>query len=275
MSARGVLCFALASVFSGCPTDPSQHDAASDEVADAPHDALVLDAPNEGEIADAVVPRDAGMPSNGCGHDASASTRDAGADIDPPAPSAYPRPITHRAAQRTFAKAELGRACPGGYLHGGPTDRNRHNGVFVSDSLLVMPGAHQDGGAVRGQATAAMPQAVAPDAVLPRVNMIVPRDGETNVGLLARIGLTLSDFVDVASVHPGSFFVRPIGARTPLEGTDSGQEGAIHFNPREPLAPGTRYEVVVAPRKPTPSASRTIRAADTPSSRSGTRARSR
>jgi hypothetical protein len=102
-----------------------------------------------------------------------------------------------------------------------------------------------DDDAIDGQATAAMPQATTPDAVAPRVNMVVPRDGETNASLLSRVGLTFTDFVDLASVHAGSFFVRPVGTSTPLEGTYSGQEGALNFFPSAPLDPGTTYEVVV------------------------------
>lgn len=102
-----------------------------------------------------------------------------------------------------------------------------------------------DDDAIDGQATAAMPQAIDPDTRPPEVNMVVPRDGERDVGLLSRVGLTFTDFVDVASLHPGSFFVRAVGTRTPLPGTYSAQEGAANFTPSEPLRPGTTYEIVV------------------------------
>jgi hypothetical protein len=102
-----------------------------------------------------------------------------------------------------------------------------------------------DDDAVDGQATAAMPQATTPDARPPEVNMVVPRDGERDVGLLSRIGLTFTDFVDIASLHAGSFFVREVGARAPLPGTYSAQEGAANFAPAAPLRPGTTYEIVV------------------------------
>lgn len=517
----------------GCPTTPVE-DAGTD--ASGGEDAPALDAGADEEDAgpepDAfVLVVDGGIPSNGCGLDASFLGPDAGGD-GPPLPDAYPTPITHRVAQRTFTMAELGVACPGGFLDGGDTDRDHHNGVFVSHGYLVMPWAHQDGGgglsawdaadpcapvhvattteaamrethaagearidgrsyvvttsltgimfwdvtdwsapemihdmtlpgvtsdpdaymhvvmsvfwqapyvyvgaadngvfvvdasdprapriltqwvpeprlrvggvhaignllvviateggrtslydvsdpivpraipggtwtltdgmldrrgrplarlaymghvngnrvgyarkdvgggfisfditdptapallqhwmapdrgsggyvffrdesafvgeseyaveldlsgeqpvevrrydipgdvdfvtpigniayvavdddAIPGQATAAMPQALAPDAIPPSVNMVVPRDGETNVGLLSRVGLTFTDFVDLASVHAGSFHVRPMGTTTPLAGTYSGQEGALNFAPAEPLAPGMTYEIVV------------------------------
>jgi hypothetical protein len=102
-----------------------------------------------------------------------------------------------------------------------------------------------DDDAIDGQATAAMPQGLAPNTIPPEVNMVVPRDGATNVALLSRIGLTLTDFVDMASVHAGSFFVREVGTSAPLAGTYSTQEGALNFTPAELLAPGTEYEIVV------------------------------
>ncbi|MBN8610956.1 MAG: Ig-like domain-containing protein [Deltaproteobacteria bacterium] len=102
-----------------------------------------------------------------------------------------------------------------------------------------------DDDAIPGQATAAMPQATAPDAIPPSVNMVVPRDGETNVGLLSRVGITLTDFTDVASVHAGSFYVREVGTTAPLEGTYSAQEGVVNFAPAAPLDAGTTYEIVV------------------------------
>ena len=46
--------------------------------------------------------------------------------------------------RRTFRADELDRACA--YLHGGPTDRDHHNGVFVLDGNLYMPWAHESGG---------------------------------------------------------------------------------------------------------------------------------
>lgn len=102
-----------------------------------------------------------------------------------------------------------------------------------------------DDDAIDGQATAAMPQGTSPDAIPPSVNMVVPRDGETNVGLLSRVGITLTDFVDFASVHAGSFYVREVGTTAPLDGAYSGQEGALDFSPAEPLAPNTEYEIIV------------------------------
>jgi hypothetical protein len=59
------------------------------------------------------------------------------------------------------------------------------------------------------------------------------------------VGLTLTDFTDMASVHAGSFYVREVGTTAPLEGTYSAQEGVVNFAPASPLAAGTTYEIIV------------------------------
>ena len=98
----------IALAASGCPTSPEPTpDAAREPALDAGSDAgasetdaLVVVPP------DAAADYDTGTPSNGCGLDAGPRpTSDAGVD-GPPAPDAYPVPITHRAAQRTFTEAE-------------------------------------------------------------------------------------------------------------------------------------------------------------------------
>lgn len=102
-----------------------------------------------------------------------------------------------------------------------------------------------DDDAIADQATNVMPYETEPDTAPPAVNMIVPRDGATNVSLLARVGLTFDEFVELGTVFRGSFRVQKQGTTTPLEGTYSGQEGAVNFWPARPLEPATTYEVVV------------------------------
>lgn len=107
-----------------------------------------------------------------------------------------------------------------------------------------------DDDAVPGQASNVMPWKTEPDARAPVVNMVVPRDAEENVALGSRIGVTFDEHVELHTLHPGSFYVRPIddeGTATggPLLGHYSGQEGVYNFWPSGPLRPDTRYEVVV------------------------------
>lgn len=107
--------------------------------------------------------------------------------------------------------------------------------------------ASVDADAVPGQATAVIPYAREPDRSGPEVNMIVPRDGEANVALSARVGMTFDEFVDLATVWRGSVQVREAGSVVPIDGTFSGQEGLVTFAPAAPLRPSTTYEVVVPP----------------------------
>jgi hypothetical protein len=107
-----------------------------------------------------------------------------------------------------------------------------------------------DDGAVPDQATAVQPWSRTPDRQAPRINMVVPLDGETDVALSARVGMTFNEPYDAATLHRGSVYVRPIDDADrpigpPVDALLSGQEGVVNAHPRSPLAPNTRYEVVV------------------------------
>jgi hypothetical protein len=102
-----------------------------------------------------------------------------------------------------------------------------------------------DDDAIANQATDIMPYRTAPDTRAPVVNMVVPRDGTTDVALSARVGVTFDEFVELGTVFRGSFRVEEAGSGRPIDGTYSGQEGAVGFWPREPLRPSTAYEVIV------------------------------
>lgn len=110
--------------------------------------------------------------------------------------------------------------------------------------------ASVDDDAVPGEASLVYPWKEVPDSVAPRVNFVAPRDGEEDVALGARVGVTFDEYIDLQTVHPGSFYLRPIdegGAPLgpPVDALYSGQEGVYNLTPRRPLRPGTRYEVVV------------------------------
>ena len=107
-----------------------------------------------------------------------------------------------------------------------------------------------DDDAIPDQASAVFPWQTAPDTRAPVVNRVMPEDGAEGVALGARVGLSFDEPMELATLHPGSFYVRPIDdddrpLAPPIEGLYSGQEGIVNFTPREPLRPGTRYEVVV------------------------------
>ena len=95
-----------------------------------------------------------------------------------------------------------------------------------------------------GNGTHLIPHAAAPDNTGPAVNMVVPADGAIDQALTARVGITLTDMVELASIGPTTFAVRPVGG-VALPGVYTNQFGVVNFSPDQPLAPNTTYEVVV------------------------------
>jgi hypothetical protein len=81
-----------------------------------------------------------------------------------------------------------------------------------------------------------------PDTIPPEVDTVIPKDG-TTVPASSRIGVSLSDNVELATVNAASFTVRPVGG-APLSGTYGSRMGVLNFDPDEDLAAGT-YEVVL------------------------------
>ncbi len=105
--------------------------------------------------------------------------------------------------------------------------------------------ASVDDDAIPDRASWVIPYELDPDTRAPVVNMVRPQDGEERVPLSARVGVTFDEFVDLATIFPGSFYVRAVGDEAPLPGFYSGQEGAVNFWPAGPLDPDTEYEVVI------------------------------
>lgn len=83
-----------------------------------------------------------------------------------------------------------------------------------------------------------------PDTTPPAVTRIIPAPDAVNQPLTTRIGLTMSDGIEYASIHEETFIVRPVGGQ-PIEGTYSYQLGIINFTPREPLDPDKVYEIIL------------------------------
>lgn len=94
------------------------------------------------------------------------------------------------------------------------------------------------------QATALAPYATDVDSRPPRVTWSVPQDGASGLPVSARVGVTLSEMVDVKSVWHGSvrlYATGADGAIEPVEGLLSVQENVVNFSPTTPLFPGTEY----------------------------------
>ncbi|WP_437760580.1 Ig-like domain-containing protein [Sorangium sp. So ce1389] len=83
-----------------------------------------------------------------------------------------------------------------------------------------------------------------PDTTPPAVDTVLPKNGATGVTRRSRIGLSLTDNIELATVHPGSFVVRPVGG-APVKGKFGLYMGIVNFDPDEDLMPNTTYEVVL------------------------------
>jgi DNA-binding beta-propeller fold protein YncE len=74
--------------------------------------------------------------------------------------------------------------------------------------------------------------------------MVNPPNNATSQRTSSRVGITLSDWIDLRSVNNLTFIVRPLGGSA-LSGKYSGEQGILNFWPNQPLLPGTTYEVVI------------------------------
>jgi hypothetical protein len=84
-----------------------------------------------------------------------------------------------------------------------------------------------------------------PDVTPPAVDTVIPRNQTTGVSVKSRVGVTFSDNVELATVSPASFIVRPVGG-SPISGKWGIRMGVVNFDPDEDLLPATNYEVVLA-----------------------------
>ena len=84
-----------------------------------------------------------------------------------------------------------------------------------------------------------------PDTTPPSVDSVVPKDGATGQSRKSRIGLSLTDNIEIATVHPGSVVVRPVGGQ-PIRGSFGLYMTVLNFDPDEDLMPNTTYEVLLS-----------------------------
>ena len=83
------------------------------------------------------------------------------------------------------------------------------------------------------------------DSVPPRVSAIRPADGATGVATTTRIGVSLTDQVELRSVTPETLIVRPVLGGPAVPGDWDLTQTVLGFSPHEPLAVDTAYEVVL------------------------------
>jgi cytochrome c peroxidase/PKD repeat protein len=82
------------------------------------------------------------------------------------------------------------------------------------------------------------------DTQPPEVAYLNPPDGSTGQPLTSRVGLSFTDQIELGSVTPETFIVRPVGGE-PLEGNWGHMQTVVNFAPSEPLEPNTTYEVLL------------------------------
>lgn len=104
-------------------------------------------------------------------------------------------------------------------------------------NILVIGDDHSIGSGV-------VPHSAVPDRTGPSVNMVNPPPSAIGQALTSRIGLTLTDLIDMQSVGSASFILREAGGQA-LPGKYSGQMEIVNFSPDQALKPGTTYEIVV------------------------------
>ncbi|WP_437940623.1 Ig-like domain-containing protein [Sorangium sp. So ce341] len=83
-----------------------------------------------------------------------------------------------------------------------------------------------------------------PDTTPPAVDTVLPKNGATGLSRKSRIGLSLTDNIEIATVHHGSFIVRPVGGQQ-VRGKFGLYMGIVNFDPDEDLMPNTTYEIVL------------------------------
>jgi DNA-binding beta-propeller fold protein YncE len=93
-------------------------------------------------------------------------------------------------------------------------------------------------------ASAIIVHKTSPDNTGPSVTMVNPANNATNQRTTSRVGITLSDWIELRSVNNTTFIVRPVGGSA-LAGKYSGEQGILNFWPNQPFVAGTTYEVVI------------------------------
>lgn len=123
-------------------------------------------------------------------------------------------------------------------------DGNDDQFTVAIGNLLVMSDDQLQGNGGGYVGTVIGVHAAQPDTTPPVVDTIIPRDGATGVSVKSRIGVSFTDNVELATVSPYSFVLRPVGGQ-PVPGKWGLYMGVLNFDPDQDLEPQTQYEVVL------------------------------
>jgi YVTN family beta-propeller protein len=144
--------------------------------------------------------------------------------------------FAHVGASANYAKVNLSTGAIAGTGTSGISGRDE-DFATVLGNLVLIGNDHSEGSAL-------VPHSTARDTTGPSVNMVSPRNNSTNQSVKSRVGITLTDSVDLRTVSSSTFIVRPLGGSA-LPGKYSSQTGIVNFWPDQQFLPGTIYEVVV------------------------------
>jgi hypothetical protein len=92
-----------------------------------------------------------------------------------------------------------------------------------------------------GEATSVFPIEASPDMRPPVAELLSPFPDAESQALTSRVGVAFDEWIERASVHPGSF--RVLGPDGPVDGMYNVQEAVVNFTPREPLREDSVYEI--------------------------------
>ncbi|QJR12261.1 hypothetical protein DSM104443_03346 [Usitatibacter rugosus] len=144
--------------------------------------------------------------------------------------------FAHVGASNNYAKVNLSDASIAGKGTSNIASRDEDFATVLGNLVFI--------GNDHGNGSVLVPHQTARDTTGPSVNMVSPKNNSTNQARTSRVGITLTDSVDLRTVTSTTFIVRPLGGAT-LPGKYSSQTGIVNFWPDAQLAPGTTYEVVV------------------------------
>ena len=144
--------------------------------------------------------------------------------------------FAHVGASANYAKVNLSTGAIAGIGSSGQTGRDE-DFASVLGNLVLVGNDHATGSAL-------VPHQTARDTTGPTVNMISPKSNATNRARTSRVGITLTEDIDLRTVNSTTFIVRPLGGAA-LAGKYSSQTAIVNFWPDQPLAAGTTFEVVV------------------------------
>jgi YVTN family beta-propeller protein len=146
------------------------------------------------------------------------------------------RGFAHAGFSVKYAKVDLNNGAIAGTGTSNIASRDEDFGTVFGNLVLV--------GNDHGNGSAIIPHQTAPITGAPVVNMVSPKNNATGQLVTSRVGITLTDQIDLRTVSGSTFIVRPLGGSA-IAGKYSGQSGILNFSPDAALLPGTTYEVVI------------------------------